>query len=84
MTHKEAKTGSKSWARVLFLQDPLTDSELALHCQQPGSQHCSSGTKDSPQENQSISQQFTGRTEDVMKILEKVTYSIHVVFMTPR
>jgi len=62
----------------MFLRiDPLpASSKLTFDCQQPGSLHCS-GTKDRPQESQSISQQFTGRTEDVMKIIEKVTYSIH-------
>ena len=33
--------------------------------------------------DQSISQQLTGKTEDVMKIIEKVTYSIHNTKMVP-
>ncbi len=38
---------------------PLEKPELALHCQQLGSQHCL-GAEDGPKESQTISNHFTG------------------------
>jgi hypothetical protein len=54
----------------------LTSSELALHCQQPGSQHCL-GREEGQQENQGIPEQFASTNKKIAEVYQKVLYGIH-------
>jgi len=54
----------------------LASSELALHCEQLGGQHCP-GTKDSPQESQTISKRLASTNKKVTKVCQKVLCGIH-------
>ena len=57
--------------------DPLLASnELALDCQQFGSQY-RSGTKDSPQKSQTISKRLTSTNKKVAEVCQKVLCGIH-------
>jgi hypothetical protein len=51
---------------------------LALCCQQSGGQH-RSWRKNSPYEGQGISEDLINTTQDIMKVLEKITYCIHAL-----
>jgi len=57
----------------------LTNGELALHCQQPGSLHCL-GREEGQQENQGIPEQFAGTNKKIAEVYQKVL----LVFMPPR
>jgi hypothetical protein len=54
----------------------LTNGELALHCQQPGSLHCL-GREEGQQENQGIPEQFAGTNKKIAEVYQKVLYVIH-------
>jgi hypothetical protein len=54
----------------------LTNGELALHCQQLGSQYCL-GAEDGPQENQGIPEQFASTNKKIAEVYQKVLYGIH-------
>ena len=55
---------------------PQTGGELALHCRQPGSQHCL-GREEGQQENQGIPEQFAGTNKKIAEVYQKVLYCIH-------
>ncbi|MCH7559036.1 MAG: hypothetical protein IIB56_16510 [Planctomycetes bacterium] len=54
----------------------LTNGELAFDCQQFGSQYCP-GTKDSPQESQTISKRLASTNNKVTEVCQKVLCGIH-------
>jgi len=58
----------------MFLQIDLllTSNKLALQCQQFGSQY-RPGTKDSPQESQSILERFTSANKKIAEVCQKVS-----------
>jgi len=64
-------------SRALPLPDlVLISSEQALHCQQPGSQHCL-GREEGQQENQGIPEQFASTNNKIVEVYQKVLFGIH-------